>query len=46
MNDWGVAISKYERAIEILSRLRELYPNIPQSKKYADYINQYKVRIK
>jgi len=39
------AISKYERAIEILNRLCHLYPKSNHAKIYSEYISQYKERI-
>jgi SpoVK/Ycf46/Vps4 family AAA+-type ATPase len=42
----GTAISKYERAVEILRKLCALYPRSRQNKVYADYIRQYERRVK
>jgi vacuolar protein-sorting-associated protein 4 len=39
------AITKYERAIEILNRLCHLYPKSNHAKIYSEYISQYKERI-
>jgi len=43
--DKEMAITKYERAIEILSKLCRLYPNSRQAKVYSEYILQYQGRI-
>ena len=37
------AISKYKKAISILKRLSELYPN--DSELYKDYIKKYECRV-
>lgn len=42
----GMAISKYRRAIEILTKLCSLYPKANQNKVYFEYIGQYQKRIK
>lgn len=42
----GMAISKYQRAIEILTKLCSLYPKANQNKVYLEYIGQYQKRIK
>ena len=42
----GMAISKYQRAIEILTKLCSLYPKASQNKVYLEYIGQYQKRIK
>ncbi len=42
----GMAISKYQRAIEILTKLCTLYPQATQNKVYLEYIGQYQQRIK
>jgi SpoVK/Ycf46/Vps4 family AAA+-type ATPase len=41
-----MAISKYQRAIEILTKLCSLYPKANQNKVYLEYIGQYQKRIK
>lgn len=41
-----VAISKYQRAVDVLLKLLALYPNLPQSKLYAEKANQYRERIR
>jgi len=42
----GMAISKYQRAIEILTKLCSLYPKANQNKVYLEYMGQYQKRIK
>jgi SpoVK/Ycf46/Vps4 family AAA+-type ATPase len=42
----GMAIPKYQRAIEILTKLCSLYPQATQNKVYLEYIGQYQQRIK
>ena len=41
-----LAISKYNRASEILKKLCSLHPNVGQTRVYMDYIKQYDKRIK
>jgi len=41
----GMAVSKYQRAIEILTKLCSLYPKAHQNGVYLEYIAQYKKRI-
>ena len=41
----GLAITKYQRAIEILLKLCALYPNSTQNKVYMDHVESYKKRI-
>lgn len=41
----GLAITKFQRAIEILLKLCALYPDSPQSKIYMDHAESYKRRI-
>ena len=45
IGDRQSAITKYERAIEILNRLCHLYPKSNHAKIYSEYISQYKERI-
>ncbi|MEM2576867.1 MAG: AAA family ATPase, partial [Candidatus Bathyarchaeia archaeon] len=42
----GLAISRYQRAIEILLKLTSLYPDSPQTKVYLTRIEAYQKRIK
>lgn len=42
----GMAISRYQRAIEILLKLTSLYPDSPQTKVYLTRIEAYQRRIK
>jgi SpoVK/Ycf46/Vps4 family AAA+-type ATPase len=42
----GMAISKYERACEILRKLCALYPRSRQTQVYVDYVRQYERRVK
>jgi len=41
----GMAIAKYQRAVEILLRLCELYPGTPQNRVYAEKAQLYGARI-
>ena len=41
----GMAIAKYQRAVEILLRLCELYPGTPQNRVYAEKAQLYRARI-
>lgn len=41
----GMAAAKYQKAVEILSKLCELYPNTPQNKVYREYIELYQRRV-
>ncbi len=42
----GMAVTKYQRAIEVLLQLRKLYPDSRQSKVYVEYGEMYKGRIR
>jgi len=42
----GLAISKYQRAVEILLKLCALYPNAPQNRVYMEHAESYQKRIK
>ncbi|MEM3571166.1 MAG: AAA family ATPase [Candidatus Bathyarchaeia archaeon] len=42
----GLAIAKYQRAIELLLKLCSLYPNSPQNKVYSELAESYEKRIK
>lgn len=42
----GMAISKYKRSIEILTKLCSLHPEAPQNKVYVEYTKQYENRVK
>ena len=39
------AISRYDRAIEILLKLCALYPEAPQNKLYAQHVETFKKRV-
>lgn len=41
----GVAVEKYQRAVEILLKLCSLYPEATQNKVYLNLVDQYKKRI-
>ncbi|MFH0748851.1 MAG: AAA family ATPase [Candidatus Bathyarchaeota archaeon] len=41
-----LAVSKYQRASEILKKLCVLHPNVNQTRVYMDYIKQYDKRVK
>lgn len=41
----GLAISRYQRAVEILLKLCSLYPNSPQNKVYSENAEAYQKRI-
>lgn len=41
----GMAVVKYQRAVEILLKLCSLYPDSTQRKIYAEYIDLYRSRI-
>ncbi len=41
----GLAVTKFQRAIEILLKLCALYPDSPQNKIYMDHAESYKRRI-
>jgi SpoVK/Ycf46/Vps4 family AAA+-type ATPase len=41
----SLAISRYDRAIEILLKLCSLYPEAPQTKLYAKQVESYKHRV-
>lgn len=41
----GLAVAKYQRAVEILLKLCALYPNTPQNRVYVEHANSYKKRI-
>jgi len=41
----GMAVMKYQRAVEILFKLCSLYPDAAQRKVYAEYIDLYQSRI-
>lgn len=41
----GMAVVKYQRAVEILLKLCSLYPDATQRKVYAEYIDLYRNRI-
>ena len=40
-----IAVSKYQRAIEVLLKLTSLYPTAPQNKVYMDHAEAYRKRI-
>ena len=40
------AAEKYQKAVEVLLKICNLYPNTPQSKIYLKYIESYQRRIK
>lgn len=42
----GMAVSKYKRAAEILTKLCTIHPDANQNKVYMDYIKQYEKRVK
>lgn len=42
----GVAVSKYQRAIEVLLKLCSLYPDAPQNRVYMEHVEGYRRRIK
>jgi len=42
----GLAISKYQRAVEILLKLCALYPSAPQNRVYMEHAESYQKRIK
>jgi len=42
----GLAISKYQRAVEILLKLCALYPSAPQNRVYTEHAESYQKRIK
>ncbi|MEM2896779.1 MAG: ATP-binding protein [Candidatus Bathyarchaeia archaeon] len=42
----GLAIAKYQRAIELLLKLCSLYPNSSQNKVYSDLAESYEKRIR
>lgn len=42
----GLAVSKYQRAVEILLKLSQLYPEIPQRHVYLQRALEYQERIK
>jgi len=42
----GLAISKYQKAAELLLKLCSLYPNAPQNRIYMDRVESYRNRIK
>ena len=41
----GLAISKYQKAIEVLLKICSLYPNTPRTKIYMEHAEAYKKRI-
>lgn len=41
----GMAISKYQRAVDILIKLCSLYPKAHQNNVYLEYVKQYQKRI-
>jgi vacuolar protein-sorting-associated protein 4 len=41
----GLAIQKYQRAVEILLKLVNLYPNTPHARIYLERVKQYQDRI-
>lgn len=41
----GVAVEKYQRAVEILLKLCSLYPEATQNKVYLNLVDQYKKRV-
>jgi SpoVK/Ycf46/Vps4 family AAA+-type ATPase len=40
------AITKYERAAEILAKLSTLYPDAPQNRVYSEHLKSYQRRVK
>lgn len=42
----GLAVSKYQRAVEILLKLCALYPSAPQNRVYMEHAESYQKRIK
>lgn len=42
----GLAITKYQRAVEILLKLCSLYPNAPQNRLYMERVEAYQRRIR
>ncbi|MBS7610525.1 hypothetical protein KEJ19_08260, partial [Candidatus Bathyarchaeota archaeon] len=42
----GMAVAKYQRAVEILLKLCSLYPSSPQSQVYMDRLHCYQRRIR
>lgn len=42
----GMAVTKYQRATEILTKLCKLYPDTRQFKVYSEYISMYSGRIR
>ncbi len=42
----GMAIAKYQRAIEVLLKICALYPNAPQNRFYMEHVESYRNRIK
>ena len=41
-----VAITKYERAVDILTKLSVLYPEAPQNRIYNEHVTSYQRRVK
>jgi len=41
-----LAITKYERAMEILTKLSALYPDTPQNRVYSEHLQSYQRRVK
>jgi SpoVK/Ycf46/Vps4 family AAA+-type ATPase len=41
----GLAVAKYQRAIEILLKLCALYPNVPQNRVYMERAESYRRRV-
>ncbi len=41
-----LAITKYERAVEILTKLSSLYPDAPQTQVYGEHVKSYQRRMK
>ena len=42
----SLAISKYQKAVEILLKICSLYPNTPKTKVYMEHVESYQKRIK
>ncbi len=43
---WGLAITEYQKAVEILLKLCSLYPNSPHYSIYINRVEEYRKRIK
>ena len=41
-----LALTKYERAVDVLSKLSSLYPDAPQNRVYSEHVKSYQQRMK